>query len=100
MVGIAVILTAVCAMMKVKVKRKMGTSGIKQYCESHISYLVFFSFLFLVVFQSRKSSNSKSNNAKDAIELKKCGAYEVNQLAKQRVGMKQNPAYGEVGTFI
>ena len=33
------------------------------------------------------------------IEMKKCGAYEVIQLSKQRTLMKENPAYGEVGAL-
>ena len=85
MVGIAVILTAICAMMKVKVKREMDSSGHKKQCHNYYNrmFILFFSFLVSGVFQSRKSSYSKSNNANDIIELKKCGAYEVIQLAMQ-----------------
>ena len=34
------------------------------------------------------------------IELKKCGAYEVVQLSRQRVTMNENPAYGEIGAAV
>ena len=41
-----------------------------------------------------------SNNSHANIKLVKCGAYEVVQLSKQRVTMKDNPAYGEVGKGV
>ena len=41
--------------------------------------------------QSRDTSDNVN------IELQKCGAYEVVQLSRQRVIMKNNPAYGEIG---
>ena len=34
------------------------------------------------------------------IEMQKCGAYEAIQLSQQRVTMKENPAYGEVGSYL
>ena len=33
------------------------------------------------------------------IEMQKCGAYEIVQLSKQRVVMKQNLSYAEIGGF-
>ena len=40
--------------------------------------------------------NHDSNLSCD-IELKRCGAYEIVRLSKQKVVMNENPAYGEVG---
>ena len=41
-------------------------------------------------------NNSPSNSTTD-IDLKRCGAYEIVRLSKQKVVMNENPAYGEVG---
>ena len=81
-------------------EKRNGFFRSQKQCHNYYNrmFILFFSFLVSGVFQSRKSSYSKSNNANDIIELKKCGAYEVIQLAMQRVIMKENPVYGEVGT--
>ena len=33
------------------------------------------------------------------MEMQKCGAYEVIHFSQQRVTMKENPAYGELGSL-
>ena len=39
----------------------------------------------------------QSSHGQVNTELQKCGAYEIVQLSKQRVVMKDNPAYGQIG---
>ena len=48
------------------------------------------------LFIGNYDNSSPSDSTRD-IELERCGAYEIVRLSKQKVVMKENPAYGEVG---
>ena len=88
-------------------------------CTSYIHYNNNFSFeiavalsiiltVVLVIAVAMIIKSSSNNGIENVVHTKeeinvamqRCGAYDVIQLSKQKVKMNQNPAYGEIGTFI
>ena len=41
--------------------------------------------------------DDQQDESETNMEMQKCGAYEIVLLSQQKVTMKDNPAYGEVG---
>ena len=49
--------------------------------------------VFIVIIAGR---NHTSSTPEVTVDMKRCAAYEVTSLAKQKVVMKTNPAYEQV----
>ena len=69
--------------------------GVKRCSSSrltHSKYTQPHTFFIL----DQKDGNSPETQSEVNVEMQRCGAYEVVRLSRQRVTMKDNPAYVDV----